>query len=84
MLVVMHLTLSPVLRLVVQNICVGIQGFIAGTVQDTAGVPGQGRHQIADLTVVVEQGLPVIVPVDGHGQGIAQKEAPQGTGGTVG
>ena len=79
-LVVMDTSLAPVPGLIMQDIRLGIDRLVSRAVKDAVGMTVQWRDEVPQFAIVVLQGLPVVVPVRGHGQGITQEEPPKGPG----
>ena len=75
---VVDAALAPVLGLVVEDFAVFVEGGVVGAPEDGAGVGVFRREVGGDFSVFGEEGLAVVVPVDGHGGGVCDEGAEVG------
>ena len=70
----MDVSFSPVLRLIVQNVSLFIEGSIRRAPQDTVRMRVLGGKVIDDPAIIPSKSRGIVIPVNGHGQGVADKK----------
>ena len=72
-LVIVDVPLTPELSLVVEDLAAFVQGSVFGTPEDAIGVVFFWSLKGGEIRVVVIQSLSVVVPVNGHCEGIGNE-----------
>ena len=70
----MDASLALVLRLIVQNVALFTDGTIGGAPQDAVRMRIFGRNIIGHVTVVPLKRKRIVIPVNGHRQGVSDEE----------
>jgi hypothetical protein len=77
-LVIMDIPFSPIRLLVVQNIRIRTSGLIRGPPKDAVRMRIAGFQISRQRTVIPIEGIPVVVPMDGHGDRVGNKGTAHG------
>ena len=73
-LVIVDASFAPVLRLVVQNIALLIEGAIGGAPQDAVRMRVLGGKVIDDPAIIPSKSRGIVIPVNRHGQRVTDEK----------
>jgi len=73
-LVIVDPSLAPVLRLIVQNIALFIEGAIGGAPEDTVRMRILGGKVIGHPAIIPSKSCGIIIPVNRHSQSVADEK----------
>ena len=82
-LVVVDVALSPVLRLVVEDIALRARRFVATPPQDAVGMDSLGRGIAREPGMIAIEGGPVVIPMDRHRDRIGNECPDEGPHGRI-
>jgi hypothetical protein len=69
-LVVVDISLAPEAGLVVEDVCLLVDGVVLGAPEDAVGVMRERGEESGQVWVVAVKGISIIIPVDGHCEGV--------------